>query len=93
MRDFGGNITFAPRLPARLTYLSFRMVVRDSKIVVAIDKSQATYRLLSGPPIVLAHHGEEFTLHEQPVSLPIAEIEHRTPPKAPPGCEPYQRSI
>ena len=44
-------------------------------------KSQATYRLLSGPPIVLAHHGEEFTLHEQPVSLPIAEIEHRTPPR------------
>ena len=93
MRDFGGNITFAPRLPTRLTYLSFRMVVRDSKIVVAIDKEHATYRLLSGPPIELAHHGEEFTLHEQPVSMTIPGIEHRTPPNAPPGCEPYQRSV
>lgn len=56
MRDFGGNITFAPRLPTRLDYLSFRMTVRDSKMLVAIDKSSATYRLLSGPDIDLAHH-------------------------------------
>ena len=93
MRDFGGKITFAPRLPNRLTYLSFRMIVRGSKIVVAVDKEQATYRLLSGPPIELAHHGEKFTLGETPVTMKIPDIEYREPPKAPPGCEPYRREI
>ena len=94
MRDFGGHITFAPRLPPRLTYMSFRMTVRDSKIVVAVDKKTATYRLLSGPKIDLAHHGEKFTLTaEHPVTRDIAEIEHREPPKAPVGCEPYHRAV
>ncbi len=40
------------------------MTVRDSKMLVAIDKSSATYRLLSGPDIDLAHHGDKFTLTE-----------------------------
>ena len=93
MRDFGGNITFAPRLPKRLTYMSFRMIIRDSKIVVAVDKDNATYRLLSGPPIDLAHHGEKFTLEAAPMTMHIPELEYREPPKAPPGCEPYRREI
>ena len=94
MRDFGGNITFAPRLPTRLDYLSFRMTVRDSKMLVAIDKSSATYRLLSGPDIDLAHHGDKFTLTEgTPVTMSIPEIALREPPKAPPGCEPYRRQM
>ncbi|MFW0791264.1 glycoside hydrolase family 65 protein [Gordonia sp. CPCC 205333] len=92
MRDFGGQITFAPRLPSRLSYLSFRMVVRDSKIVVAIDRDKATYRLMDGPPIQLAHHGEQFILDgEGPVNLNIPSIVTSDPPKAPVGCEPYRR--
>ncbi len=94
MRDFGGQITFAPRLPSRLTYMSFRMIVRESKFVVAVDKEHATYRLLSGPPIDLAHHGEKFTLTSAPMSMKIPpDLEYREPPKAPPGCEPYRREI
>ena len=93
MRDFGGKITFAPRLPSRLTYLSFRMAVGDSKIVVAVDRDSATYRLLSGPPIDLAHHGDKFTLQEaHPVTKGIPELVKRDAPKAPPGCEPYRRN-
>lgn len=91
MRDFGGKITFAPRLPGRLSYLSFRMVVRESKFVVAVDTTKATYRLLSGPAIELAHHGEKFILADAPVSKEIPEQRRREPPKSPPGCEPYRR--
>ena len=91
MRDFGGDITFAPRLPSRLTYLSFRLVVRETQFMVAIDSASATYRLLAGPPIELAHHGTTFTLGDDPVTLDIPAIEHREPPAAPPGCEPYRR--
>ncbi|GAA3969226.1 glycosyl hydrolase family 65 protein [Gordonia caeni] len=91
MRDFGGNITFAPHLPSRLNYMSFRMVVRESRIVVAIDKEQATYRLLDGPPIELAHYGENFTLSDTPVTKPIPEPTAGEPPTAPVACEPYRR--
>ncbi|AVL99805.1 family 65 glycosyl hydrolase [Gordonia iterans] len=91
MRDFGGNITFAPRLPERLNYMSFRMLVRESRIIVAVDKTKATYRLLDGPPIELAHHGEKFTLSDDPVILPIEPIESGRPPQAPTGCAPYRR--
>ncbi|MFM9379047.1 glycoside hydrolase family 65 protein [Gordonia sp. VNK21] len=91
MRDFGGMITFAPRLPRKLSYLSFRMVMRESRIVVAIDPEKATYRLLSGPPIELAHHGQRFTLSDAPVTLPIDAIHVGEPPAAPEGCEPYAR--
>lgn len=92
MRDFGGNITFAPRLPSRLNYMSFRMVVRGSRIVVAIDKKQATYRLLDGPPIELAHFGKTFTLSDTPVTEEIPELAAEEPPLPPVGCEPYRRA-
>ena len=92
MRDYGGNLTFAPRLPSRLKYLSFRMVMRDSKIFVSIDGDTATYRLLAGEPIDLAHHGQSFLLgKDEPVTLAIPRIAKRTPPAPPKGCEPYRR--
>lgn len=93
MRDYGGQITFAPRLPTKLDYLSFRMVIRDSKIVVAIDGDKVTYRLLTGEPIELAHHGHSFLLAQRPVTLPVPKIANRTPPAQPKGREPYRRII
>ncbi|MFT3899264.1 MAG: glycosyl hydrolase family 65 protein [Gordonia sp. (in: high G+C Gram-positive bacteria)] len=91
MRDFDGNITFAPRLPKRLNYMNFRMIVRGSSIRVSVEPTSATYRLLSGPPITLAHHGEEFVLGEEPVTKKIAKTPALVAPHAPPGCAPYNR--
>ncbi|HEY5855119.1 MAG TPA: glycosyl hydrolase family 65 protein, partial [Aldersonia sp.] len=91
MRDHGGKITFAPRLPSQLTYLSFRMVVLNSKIVVAIEQDTATYRLLQGDPIELAHHGAKFVLADDPVTMQIPKVEYRKPPQQPPGRECYRR--
>ncbi|MCX5043827.1 family 65 glycosyl hydrolase [Aldersonia sp. NBC_00410] len=93
MRDYGGKITFAPRLFEKLTYMSFRMVIRDSKIVVAISHDSATYRLLSGDPIELEHHGQPFLLEDHPVTLPIERIPYRRPPVQPKGREPYRRRV
>jgi alpha,alpha-trehalose phosphorylase len=93
MRDYGGKITFAPRLPSKLSYLSFRMVIRDSKIVVAIDGAKVTYRLLIGEPIELAHHGHSFLLAQHPVTLPVPKIENRIAPAQPKGRAPYRRVI
>ena len=75
-----------PRSPASEPYIN-AFVSRKQ------DKDNATYRLLSGPPIDLAHHGEKFTLESAPVTMHIPELEYREPPKAPPGCDPYRREI
>ncbi|WP_301546882.1 glycoside hydrolase family 65 protein [Gordonia sp. X0973] len=91
MRDFDGKITFAPRLPQRLDYMSFRMIIRGSSIVVAVGRDNATYRILSGPPITLAHHGEEFVLDGAPVTMAIPERPSLVAPHAPPHCAPYSR--
>ncbi|WP_412917616.1 glycoside hydrolase family 65 protein [Gordonia zhaorongruii] len=93
MRDFGGAITFAPRLPRQLSYLSFRMTVRESRILVAVTADSATYRLVSGPTLELAHHGERFVLGDHPVIRPIEAPPSRQAPIAPPGCEPYRRAL
>ncbi|MGV9827636.1 glycoside hydrolase family 65 protein [Gordonia sp. NPDC003429] len=92
MRDFGGHITFAPRLPTQLSAMTFRMVVCGSKIVVAVDGNTVTYTLTGGDPIELSHHGEAFTLTTaEPVSMPIPELAYREPPEPPVGCERYRR--
>jgi alpha,alpha-trehalose phosphorylase len=93
MRDHSGRITFAPRLPGNIGHLAFRMVIGQSKIIVAIEPDHATYRLLDGIPIALAHHGEEFVLQHQPVVLAIPALIPRTPPAQPPGRPPYHRNL
>ena len=48
MRDHDGELTFAPRLPARLTRLPFRLVFRGRHLRVDVTKRNATYTLLDG---------------------------------------------
>ncbi|AOW91758.1 glycosyl hydrolase [Rhodococcus sp. WMMA185] len=87
MRDHGGNITFAPRIPPQLANMNFRMTVRGSQIHVDIRANSATYRLRSGRPVKLAHHGKTFTLGSSPVTKPIPEL-----PTIPPVRQPYGRA-
>ena len=91
MRDFDGNITFAPRLPKRLNYMSFRMIVRGSSIVVAVDRDSATYRLLSGPLIELAHHGEVPPGGRHPGDQEDRQAPRPRRPAGTSGLRPYQR--
>ena len=71
--------------------MSFRMLVRESRILVTVEQNKAEYTLLAGPPIDLAHHGEAFTLSDDPQSFPIERITAGDPPEAPIGCAPYRR--
>ncbi|MFC0862621.1 glycoside hydrolase family 65 protein [Sphaerimonospora cavernae] len=92
MRAGGGRIQFAPRLPSGITRLSFRLRYRGRLLQVDITQSTTTYHLLEGPPLPLAHHGEEFTLDEHP-----ATRQNPPPPtpgpriRQPPGREPTPR--
>jgi alpha,alpha-trehalose phosphorylase len=87
LRDHGGRLTFAPRLPAHLPRLSFRLRWRDSSLRVTVTPAAATYEV-SGPPMEVAHHGETITVAGGPVTRPIPRTGDRT---APPSPRPPQR--
>ncbi|MGI9062288.1 MAG: glycoside hydrolase family 65 protein [Pseudonocardiaceae bacterium] len=62
MRDHGGHLTFAPRLPPSLSRIAFRMCLRGSRLGVEVLPDRATYRVLQGAPLTLTHHGERLTV-------------------------------
>ncbi|WP_433497779.1 glycoside hydrolase family 65 protein [Sphaerimonospora sp. CA-214678] len=77
MRAGGGRIRFAPRLPSGITRLGFRLRYRGRRLRVKITRGTTSYHLLDGPPLPLAHHGEEFVLNEHPATR------QNPPPPAP----------
>ncbi|SFK39404.1 glycoside hydrolase family 65 protein [Amycolatopsis sacchari] len=91
MRDHNGEYGFAPRLPSALDRIEFRMCVRGSRFAVEIHADRATYRLLSGKPVEITHHGQACTVAEEPVTLPIPPIDPGPAPRQPPGRAPSRR--
>jgi alpha,alpha-trehalose phosphorylase len=92
MRDFGGRLTFAPRLPSRLTRLRFRLVFRGRRIEAEVTKADCTYRLLEGEPLELSHHGESMTVEmDSPVTMAVPPIAERSRPEQPAGRLPVSR--
>ncbi|MGH2869297.1 MAG: glycosyl hydrolase family 65 protein, partial [Solirubrobacteraceae bacterium] len=92
LRDHGGELSFAPRLPGALTRLRFRIMIRASSLLVEVDHVQATYALLDGPSLSFRHHGEELELTaEKTLSRAIPELAARPAPRQPPGREPTRR--
>jgi alpha,alpha-trehalose phosphorylase len=92
LRDHGGNLTFAPRLPVTLHRLRFVVRWRGTKVRVEITADQATYAVEDGADtrLELAHHGIPFTLTtDAPVTMSIAPAEPLTPrPTQPAGRAP-----
>ena len=86
MRDHDGKLTFAPRLPPRLERLAFRLTFRGSLLKVEVRPGQATYEVLEGPPLELAHHGEAVTVGPgAPVTLDLPVVPQRPTPTQPAG--------
>jgi alpha,alpha-trehalose phosphorylase len=95
---FGGlrlreaSLRFAPRLPAGIDRLAFRIVFRNRRLGVEVTATEATYRLLAGGPLTVHHHGEEVPLTvDQPATWPIPDIEAGPRPTQPPGRAPRAR--
>jgi alpha,alpha-trehalose phosphorylase len=62
LRDFDGEVRFAPRLPAGWTRLRFRVEVRGQRIEVDMRPAATTYRLLEGDGLMIEHCGEPVRL-------------------------------
>ncbi|QLY33106.1 glycoside hydrolase family 65 protein [Nocardia huaxiensis] len=91
LRDCGKDLFFAPRLPDQLDRLTFRIAWRGRRLAVEITADSATYSLLGGDSIRLSHHGRDFTLDADPVTLPIPFLRSRPAPELPDGRRPYRR--
>jgi alpha,alpha-trehalose phosphorylase len=91
MRDHEGELTFAPRLPPALARMEFRMCLRGSRFAVEIHGDRATYRLLAGKPVEIAHHGRPCTVSEEPLTLTIPALDPGPSPTQPAGRAPARR--
>ncbi|WP_434445802.1 glycoside hydrolase family 65 protein [Lentzea sp. E54] len=89
MRDHGGELTFAPRIPDELTRYSFRMCFQGTRISVEVAGNEATYRIVDGTRLETRHHGEPITITANgPVTMPIPAPPDLERPQGPFGREP-----
>ncbi len=91
MRNYGepvngpgtGLLTFAPRLPAAITRLAFRLVYLGRRIRVEVTADRGHLQLRQGDAVELEHHGSRFTLRPgQPETRPIPPCSPGRPPPA-----------
>jgi alpha,alpha-trehalose phosphorylase len=81
------GLAFAPQLPPALSKISFGLGWQGRQLRVSITADGAEYRLVSGPPMRLRHHGEPLALADAPVVRPLPE-----PPFVDPVEQPYGRA-
>jgi alpha,alpha-trehalose phosphorylase len=95
LRDRGGKLSLAPRLPQALTRLAFSIRCRmTTQLRVEVEPTRATYRLLTGDPLDIHHHGTRVTVtREHPVHCPIPPLPPSERPTQPPGREPARRQV
>jgi alpha,alpha-trehalose phosphorylase len=93
MRDHDERLSFAPRLPSRLTRLAFRLSYKGRCLRVEVRQNEARYELLGeGEPVELSHHGETLAIEPgKPQTHPIPRAPNRPPPKQAHGCAPRRR--
>jgi alpha,alpha-trehalose phosphorylase len=95
MRAVDGRLRFSPRLPDGLNRIAFRIRYRDRRLRVEIHPQHAIYRLTSGQPLELSHHGQLFDLASEAVTLPIPDgrAPREPSPRQPSGRSPAQRLL
>jgi alpha,alpha-trehalose phosphorylase len=86
MRDYGGQLSFMPRLAPALERLAFRLRYRGRRLSVEVTSEHARYSLLEGEPLEISHHGSRVTVPAgQVLELEIPAAPSRPVPAQPPG--------
>jgi alpha,alpha-trehalose phosphorylase len=92
MRDESLPLCFAPRLPAELTRLVFRICFRGRRLRIEVGRSRASYVLSAGPALEIRHHGKTATVEpHRRLTLPIPAAPRRKAPSQPRGRAPERR--
>jgi alpha,alpha-trehalose phosphorylase len=91
LRDHGGRLSFAPRLPEAISRLSFAVRWRGCKVRLVITGDRACYTVEDGADAELrfSHHGSPVTVAAgQTVELPIPVVRSTPAPCQPEGRAP-----
>ncbi len=92
MRDHGEVLSFTPHLAGPLRRLTFAVTWRRRCLRVDVVAETATYTVVSGPAMDLAHEGERLTVRPgHPVVRKISPVPDIPAPHQPPGREPRRR--
>jgi alpha,alpha-trehalose phosphorylase len=92
MRDYDGQLSFAPKLPPPLTRLAFRVGWQGRRLCVEVRDSEATYILIEGAALEITHYGDRVTVEPgSPLTLEVPRMEPRPEPHQPPGRAPQRR--
>ncbi len=94
LRNDGGCLRFAPRLPPRLSRLAFGLRLRGSILRVEITPDHATYVLTADVPLVIRHYERDVELRPGHATR-MRLIAPPTPPELvqPPGRAPRRRLL
>jgi alpha,alpha-trehalose phosphorylase len=95
MRDHGGVLSFAPRLPSRLQRLAFGLIFRGTRLRVEVRETDASYMVIDGPPLEIVHHRKAITVSaEEARTEPIPPLALDAPaPTQPHSRAPRRRGI
>jgi alpha,alpha-trehalose phosphorylase len=95
LRDRGGGVALAPRLPQALTRLAFSIRCRTTtELRVEVSPAEVTYTLQMGESLEIHHHRTPVTVtSERPVRCPIPPLPALERPTQPPGREPVRRQV
>ena len=86
LRDHAETLAFAPRLPARITRLRFRLRYRGRRLAVDVRPDSVRYWLLDGEPLSVLHHGDPITITSgSPAAHAVPEPLAPAPVAPPPG--------
>ena len=92
LRERGGTLGFAPRLPAGITRLAITFSMRQRRLRIEITPDTTTYRLMDGKPLPIVHDG---LLGSVSRDVPLVRPTGKTPPSEQPtqpfGREPLRR--
>jgi alpha,alpha-trehalose phosphorylase len=92
MRDHDERLSFAPRLPSRLTRLAFHLSYRGRCLRVEVLPKEARYELIGGEALEVLHDGEPVTIEpDAPQTRPLPPAPHHPPPSQPAGRAPRRR--
>jgi alpha,alpha-trehalose phosphorylase len=94
MRDCGGKVSFAPRLPEGLNRAAFRVALDGRCLRVEIDHDQVSYSLRDcDSSMTISHWGEPVEVEPGAViTRPIAPAPALPAPSQPRGREPRRRN-
>ena len=72
LRDYGGSLTFTPRLPVGWPSMAFRMTVQASRLKVTVRQGDIAFEVEEGPAVQVTVHGERLVIVPgPPVVLPL----------------------